>query len=76
MQEKKVDQLLGSMIINPRAGTKVYMADPHKNNSKSAIIRHISLYNSLPHELKILNPNRLKRKLAKHTVTFRDQIIT
>ena len=76
MQEKKVDQLLSCLIINPRTGTKVYLADPHKNNSRSALVRHISLYNSLPQDLKMLNPSRLKRKLDRHTVTFRDQIIS
>ena len=60
MYEKKVVNLIDLMIINPRIGTKVYLADPQKQHSKSAIIRLVHLYNALPLELKALNPQRLK----------------
>ena len=72
MYEKRVQQILDLMIINPRIGTQVYMVDPHKNNSKSAIIRHVQPYNTLPLDIKILNSERLKRKLAKLQVSFKD----
>ena len=72
MSERKVDQLLNLMLINPRLGTKVYMADPHKPSSKAAIIRLIQLYNALPLELKSLNQPRLRCKLKKFDVSFKD----
>ena len=72
MTECKVDQLLNLMIINVRLGSKVYMADPHKQGLKAAIIRLVQLYNALPLELKSLNQQRLKQKLTKFDVSFKD----
>ena len=72
MSEKRAKQLLEMMIINPRLGTKVYMVDPQRKSFKSAIIKHIKLYNALPMELKTLKPNRLKRKLRKLKVYFKE----
>ena len=72
MYKNKVDQLLNLFIKNRRLGSKVYLADPQKDQSKSAIIRHVKLYNALPLDIKSLNPQRLKRKLKKHKVTFKD----
>ena len=72
MYEKCVDQILDLLTINKRTGTKVYIADPQKTSSRSALIRLISLYNALPFEMKTLNPDRLKRKLTRSTVSFKD----
>ena len=72
MHENKVDQLLNLFIKNRHLGSKVYLADPQKDQSKSAIIRRVKLYNALPLDIKSLNPQRLKRKLKKHKVTFKD----
>ena len=72
MNENKVDQILNLFIKNRCTDSKVYLVDPQKDQSKSAIIRHIKLYNALPLEIKVLNPQRLKRKLRKHNVTFKD----
>ena len=48
------------------------MREPQKLTSKSPLIRHIELYNSLPVDLKKLNPQKIKRKLKKMTVSFKD----
>ena len=72
LHEREVDQILEKFVINPRVGTKIYMRDPHKMNSKASLIRHINLYNALPLELKMLNPERLKRRLQKLNVSFKD----
>ena len=72
MFEKRVVQIIDFLIINPRTGTKIYLADPQKTSSRSAIIRLISLYNALPLELKLLNPDRLKRKLSRLQVSVKD----
>ena len=71
MLENKVDQLLNCMVIHPRTETKSYMVDPEKKNYSAVIIRHNHLYNALPYDLKVLNPERLKRKLSKLHVTFK-----
>ena len=70
--KKKVHQILNKLIINPRIGTKIHMRDPLKPNSRSSLSRHIKLYNALPLDLKSLNPNRLRRKLKKLQVSFKD----
>ena len=72
LHEKSVKQIMNKLIINNRTGTKIYMKNPQKLTSKASLIRHIELYNSLPHDLKTLNPQRLKRRLKKMTVTFKD----
>ena len=72
MHDKKVKQILDFLIVNVRTGSQVYMADPQKNSSKSAIIKLIRLYNALPLEIKLLSPQRLKRKLLKWKVTFKE----
>ena len=72
MQEREVQQILNKMIINKRAGSKVYMRNPQKPMSKSSIIRHVSLFNALPLDLKNLSIQRLKRKLRKMQVQFKD----
>merc|ERR1711954_277342 len=74
MHDKKVKQILDFLIVNVRTGSKVYMADPQKNSSKSAIIKLIQLYNTLPLEIKLLSPQRLKRKLLKWKVTFKEKL--
>ena len=61
-----------SMIVNPRVGMKIYLVDPQKQHSKSAIIRLVHLYNALPMEYKTVNPKRLKRRLSKLDVSFKD----
>merc|ERR1711954_500584 len=53
MFEKKVTQILNSLIINNRIGSQVFIANPQKNSSKSALIKLIKLYNALPLEIKI-----------------------
>ena len=73
IQEKEVSQILNQLKIHERTGTKIYIKNPQKQNSKSSLIRHIRLYNALPPELKRLNPIQMKRKLKKHTVTFTDK---
>ena len=72
MYEKKVDHLTNLMIINPWIGTKIYLVDPQKQQSKSAIIRLVHLYNALPLELKTFNPQRLKRRLSRLDISFKD----
>ena len=72
MREKQVEQILNFLIINLRIGTKIYMVDPQKESSKSALIRHIKLYNALPLNLKTMNQARLKRKLLKNKVSFKE----
>ena len=44
--------------------------NPVKPSSKASLVRHVSLYNALPLDLKLLNPSRLKRKLLKLNVTL------
>ena len=72
MYEEKVKHLTELMIVNPRVGTKIYLVDPQKQHSKSAIIRLVHLYNALPMEYKTLNPKRLKRRLSKLDESFKD----
>ena len=70
--QKEVDQILEMLKINARLGSKVYFKNPVKATSKALLARHVCLYNALPLDLKILNPPRLKRKLKKLTVSFKD----
>ena len=70
--KKKVHQILNKLIINPTIGTKIYMRDPLKPNSRSSLSRHIKLYNALPLHLNSLNPNRLRKKLKKLQVSLKD----
>ena len=72
MFEKQVTQLMNFLKINKRTGSKVYLKEPHKASTKASLNRHIDLFNTLPLELKTLNPKRLKRKLAKLSVSFKD----
>ena len=62
MHKQRVRQILEMLIINPQTGTKVDMVNPQKTNSKSAILKHVQLYNALPLKLKSLNPDRLKQR--------------
>ena len=70
--EKEVDQILEMLKINSRMGSKIYFKNPVKPTSKASLVRHVCLYNALPLDLKILNPPRLKRKLKKLNVSFKD----
>ena len=63
MYDKDVDQICDMMHINKRIGTKIYLKQPHKISSKASLVRHISLYNALPLDLKLLNPQQNKQKL-------------
>ena len=72
MFEKKVTQILNSIIINNRIGSQVFIANPQKNSPKSALIKLIKLYNALPLEIKILTPQKLKQKLIKWKVSFKE----
>ena len=55
LYDKEVDQILNLFKINERMGSKIYMKDPQKSNSKSSIICH-----ALPLDLKLLNPSEMK----------------
>ena len=70
--EKEVDQIIKMLKINNRLGSKVYLKHPLKPSTKASLVRHIHLYNALPLDLKLLNPPRLKRKLTKLNVSFKD----
>ena len=70
--EKEVEQILDMLILNKRLGSKVYIRHTLKPSSKASLVRHISLFNALPLDLKLLNPSRLKRKLTKLNVSFKD----
>ena len=72
MKEQVVDQLMKKLVINKRTGSKVYLREPQKTNSKSSLIRHITLFNALPLDLKLLPIPRLKRKLKKMQLQFKD----
>ena len=71
MFEKQVTQLMNFLKINKRTGSKVYLKEPHKASTKASLNRHIHLFNTLPLELKTLNPKRLKQKLEKLSVSFK-----
>ena len=72
INEREVKQLIDMLIINKCVGTIIYVKDPHKPNSKSSLIRHITLYNALPNDIKLLNPMKIRRALKKLTVSFKD----
>merc|ERR1711954_343361 len=72
MFEKKVTQILNSLIMYNRIGSQVFIANPQKNPSKSSLIKLMKLYNALPLKIKILTPQKLKRKLIKWTVSFKE----
>ena len=72
MKDREVDQVLEKLSINNRLGSKIYMKDPQKPSSRSALIRHIDLYNALPVDLKAMKIESVKRKLKKHDVVFEE----
>ena len=55
-----------------RLGSKIYFKEPQKESSKASLIRHVSLFNALPIDIKCLSPPKLKRRLKKLTVEFKD----
>ena len=70
MRDKACDQILNKLIINKRAGSKIYIKAPHKPSSKSSLVRHIDLFNALPFELKTAKITSIKRRLKKEKVIF------
>ena len=72
MKDKEVEQIMNKLSINKRTWSKVYFRNPQKQSSKSSIIRHVALYNTLPLDLKTLNIPSLKRKMLKLQIKFRD----
>ena len=65
MTEGKVEQILNELKIPERSSSKIYMKNPSKETNKSSLEHQIDMYNALPNSLRILQPNKLKRKLRK-----------
>ena len=72
LYEKEVHQIPEQLVMKEHLGSKIYMRHPNKELHKSSLDKQVKLYNALPLNIKALPPSKIKRKLKKMTITFKE----